>query len=60
VCFYMDIRFYVTSSRDGINVNICYVCVYILVYVCMGRSTGWRELLYNFGAHVMCSREGVV
>jgi len=25
------------------------ICVYILVDVCMGRSTGWRDLLYNFG-----------
>jgi hypothetical protein len=57
VCVYTNICFYVFEFQDGINVNICYVlmcvcacvCVCVLVDVCMGRSTGWRVLLYNFG-----------
>jgi len=57
--------FLCSELRHGINVNICYVrsvcvCVFILVHVCMGRSTGWRDMFYNFGAYVMCSRESVV
>ena len=55
--------FYVLGS--GTELMLMYVmclcvCVYILVDVCMGRSTGWRDLLYNFGACIMCSRESVV
>lgn len=47
--------------RYGINVNICYVLMCLCVYfvdVCTGRSTGWRDLLYNFGGlHNVQSRE---
>jgi len=59
----MDICFYVLSS--GTELMLIYVMclcvgVYILVDVCMGRSTGWRDLLYNFGAYIVFSRESVV
>jgi hypothetical protein len=53
VCFYISICFFFDEGPDGIDVNVCYVlmCVFILVDVCLGRSTGWRDLLYNLGLY---------